>query len=127
MFRFEEDLKVLEGVEVVPSLVEGEKLSLFGWIESKNTANPLRQFAISCRKALEGLDPKVIENLDREANAVVEKGCQSAMKEIKGLEERLFGLDQLLIEARKLVQEQFDLLQAFIQVSFLYSVQVCSP
>lgn len=38
------------------------------------------------------------------------------MKEIKGIEDRLFGLDKLLSNARKYVQEQQDLAQSFQQV-----------
>lgn len=38
------------------------------------------------------------------------------MKEVKGIGERLFGLDQLLANARKIVQEQGDLAQSFQQV-----------
>jgi hypothetical protein len=33
------------------------------------------------------------------------------MKEIKGLEGRLYGLEQLMVETRKIVQEQSDLTQ----------------
>lgn len=52
------------------------------------------------------------------------------MKEVKGIGDRLFGLDKLLSSAKKYVQEQTDLAQSFQQVrhyctnvaiSFLYS------
>ena len=33
------------------------------------------------------------------------------MKEVKGLEDRLYGLEQLLFGARKKVQEQFEMSQ----------------
>lgn len=36
---------------------------------------------------------------------------RTEMKEIKGLEGRLYGLEQLMVETRKLVQEQSDLTQ----------------
>lgn len=42
------------------------------------------------------------------------------MKEVKGIGDRLFTLDQLLSTARKLVQEQSDLAQSFQQVCFFY-------
>lgn len=38
------------------------------------------------------------------------------MKEVKGIGERLFGLDQLLNNTKKYVQEQADLAQSFLQV-----------
>lgn len=34
-----------------------------------------------------------------------------SMKEVKGIEDRLYGLDQILNGARKIVQEQSDLAQ----------------
>lgn len=46
------------------------------------------------------------------------------MKEVKGIEDRLYGLDQILNGVRKIVQEQSDLVQvkkmSFIQGLFLY-------
>ena len=36
---------------------------------------------------------------------------RTEMKEIKGLEGRLYGLEQLMVETRKIVQEQSDLTQ----------------
>jgi RB1-inducible coiled-coil protein 1 len=36
------------------------------------------------------------------------------MKEIKGLEERLYGLEQLMVETKKIVQEQSDLAQVHL-------------
>ncbi len=40
------------------------------------------------------------------------------MKEIRGLGDRLSGLEQLLLEATKKVVEQKDLANAFLQVHF---------
>lgn len=46
------------------------------------------------------------------------------MKEVKGIEDRLYGLDQILNGVRKIVQEQSDLVQvkkmSFVQGLFLY-------
>lgn len=39
------------------------------------------------------------------------------MKEIKGLGERLFGLDQLMRDAKTVVRQQGELAQAFLNVS----------
>ena len=44
------------------------------------------------------------------------KGAQNVqMKEIRGLGDRLSGLEQLLLEAKRLVQEQQKLAAAFVQ------------
>lgn len=41
------------------------------------------------------------------------------MKEVKGIGDRLYGLDQLLNSAKKYVQEQADLAQSFQQVCII--------
>jgi len=116
-FSFNKNIDLLDEVEIVPSLLEpnsDDRMTLLDWIRSQDTSNPLESIAMACKKSLESLDIKVVESLQKEAKAVIEKGGQSSMKEIKGLEERLFGLDQLLIESRKIVQEQLELSQAFL-------------
>jgi len=42
---------------------------------------------------------------------VLNHASRTEMKEIKGLEGRLYGLEQLMVETRKIVQEQSDLTQ----------------
>jgi RB1-inducible coiled-coil protein 1 len=110
-------VNLLGEIKIIPSLLEpsSESQSLLDWIKSQDASTPLETIAASCQKSLESLEIQTIESLQREARAVIDKGGQSSMKEIKGLEERLFGLDQLLTESKKLVQEQYDLSQAFMQ------------
>lgn len=38
------------------------------------------------------------------------------MKEVRGIGDRLFGLEQLMYEAKRYVQEQGDLAQSLLQV-----------
>lgn len=59
--------------------------------------------------------PNFLQNLQQEAASVMDKAVSPNMKEIKGLEERLYGLDQLLQEAKNLVVGQQELTQAFQQ------------
>ena len=49
----------------------------------------------------------------------IEAANNQQMKEIRGLGDRLSGLEQLLLEATKKVVEQKDLANAFLQVDFL--------
>ena len=42
-----------------------------------------------------------------------------AMKEVRGLEERLYGLEQLLFGARKIEQEQGEMAQVNIAITLL--------
>ncbi len=51
------------------------------------------------------------EGLESEVKSLIEAINNPSMKEVKGLEDRLYGLEQLLFGARKLVQEQNDMAQ----------------
>ena len=53
----------------------------------------------------------VRENLQAEVNTLIEAINNPSMKEVKGLEDRLFGLEQLLFGARKIITEQQDMAQ----------------
>ena len=53
----------------------------------------------------------VRENLQTEVNTLIEAINNQSMKEVKGLEDRLFGLEQLLFGARKIITEQQDMAQ----------------
>lgn len=44
------------------------------------------------------------------------------MKEVKGLEDRLYGLDQIISGARKIVQEQGDLAQVWLSALLLVEI-----
>ena len=56
-------------------------------------------------------DEKVSESLEVEVEGILEAINNPSMKEVKGLEDRLFGLEQLMYGAHKLVQEQGDMAQ----------------
>lgn len=71
--------------------------------------------AENCTRELEVFDKNVMETLKDEIEKTVESARREDMKEIKGLEERLRGLENLMYDARKIVQEQNDLAQSFQQ------------
>lgn len=54
---------------------------------------------------------KVLETLKSELNTCLDAANTSELREIKGLEDRLYGLEQLMCDTRKIVQEQGDLAQ----------------
>lgn len=55
------------------------------------------------------LDERVLEELRANVQNALEAATKTDMKEIKGLEERLFGLEQLMYGSKRIVQEQSDL------------------
>ena len=59
------------------------------------------------------MNDAILTQLATEVASVCREVDRPQMKEIKGLEERLFGLEQLMHEANKLVQEQSNFAQVF--------------
>ena len=136
---FDDDLHILSKIPVLPALVEGEQDSghgsnglstgegsrppstaggggttLLDWIQQAGN-HSLEQVADSCYRSLEQLDPTLLESLCTKVVGCVEGASNSQMKEIRGLGDRLSGLEQLLLDAKRKVSEQQDLAAAFQQ------------
>ncbi|XP_076244225.1 autophagy-related 17 isoform X1 [Calliopsis andreniformis] len=92
-----------------------EVLSLLRWISAKDNQSSLEQVADQCSRGLEQFDERVMEALKTEVNAAIDSANKQDMKEIKGLGERLFALEQLMQQTKKLVHEQGELAQGFLQ------------
>ncbi|XP_043264835.1 RB1-inducible coiled-coil protein 1 isoform X1 [Colletes gigas] len=90
-----------------------EVLSLLRWISAKDNQSSLEQVAEQCSRGLEQFDEKMMEALKVEVNATIDHANKQDMKEIKGLGERLFALEQLMVQTKKLVHEQGELAQSF--------------
>ena len=58
-------------------------------------------------------DEKVKESLLTEAQTLLDAINNPSMKEVKGLEDRLYGLEQLMFGAKKIVQEQGEMAQVW--------------
>ena len=134
---FDEDLAILHQIPVFPALLKrevtqsmagsvvlpekpydensGQTINLLEWISSRGSNQSLEQVADSCYRALQQMDDELLTDLKGKVLAAVEGSGNSQMKEIRGLGDRLAGLEQLLLEAKRLVQEQQDMAQAFLQ------------
>lgn len=62
----------------------------------------------------------VLNALKTDIDQIIEDSDNVDLKEIKGLGDRLYGLEQLMVEAKRYVQEQSELAQSFLQVTFQY-------
>lgn len=135
--NFNADLGMLAKIPILPTLraqaegllspedkpsqsdkeVEGQEeiFSLLRWISAKDNQSSLEQVAEQCSRGLEQFDERVMEALKAEVNAAIDSANKQDMKEIKGLGERLFALEQLMQQTKKLVQEQGELAQGFLQ------------
>jgi len=136
---FDDDLHVLSKIPVLPALLDeedsghgsngvstdgsrpsssmlagGKSKTLLDWINQAGN-NSLEQVADSCYRSLEQLDQTLIETVENKIDSCVEGANNNQMKEIRGLGDRLSGLEQLLLDAKKKVAEQQDLAAAFLQ------------
>ena len=73
---------------------------------------------VKCIKATEQLDERVLDTLTKEVKDTFVQVNNSSMKEVKGIEDRLYGLDQILNSGRRVVQEQSDMAQVSNLVLF---------
>ncbi|RWS17445.1 RB1-inducible coiled-coil protein 1-like isoform X2 [Dinothrombium tinctorium] len=121
--NFSHDLELLSNIPLLPKLIgmqlnEGESaenMSLLQWISQKDDQFSLEQVADQCLRSLEQFDTLALDKLKEEVRQSLENVNNKDMKEIKGLEERLYGLEKLMCQAKKLVSEQSDLSQAIYQ------------
>ncbi|CAD6208220.1 GSCOCG00010473001-RA-CDS [Cotesia congregata] len=132
--NFNKDLDTLSKIPILPALraqAEGllsvddgdeiiesnncEVMSLLRWISAKDNQSSLEQVAEQCSRGLEQFDERMMEALKSEVNAAIDASNKPEMKEIKGLGERLFALEQLMAQTKRLVQEQGELAQGFHQ------------
>ncbi|XP_055341189.1 RB1-inducible coiled-coil protein 1-like isoform X2 [Paramacrobiotus metropolitanus] len=103
------DTETVDGLSIAKSTVEpwkSDEITVLDWISAKDPEHSLHAVAEGCRKIIEAFDEALLEEVDQESKDVVEPCNNTTMKEIKGLDQRLYGLDQLLSEAKKLVLEQ---------------------
>lgn len=69
-----------------------------------------------CAKGLEQFNKNILNSLKSEMDQIANASNNLEMKEVKGLGDRLYGLEQLMLEAKRYVQEQSELAQSFSQV-----------
>ncbi|WAR23784.1 RBCC1-like protein [Mya arenaria] len=89
--------------------------TLFDWISSQDVNHTLHDMVEQCGKATEQLDGKVADSLKEQVEHMLAEVENESMKAVKGLEDRLYGLDQIISGARKILQEQADLAKGFVQ------------
>lgn len=94
---------------------ESRAMNLLEWISRDEKQTSLRKMAEQCQVAMQKVNEADIERLRTEAMYWIEKADQKDVKQIKGLEPRLSGLDELMQEAKLAVKEQTEMAQGFQQ------------
>ncbi|KAL3869401.1 hypothetical protein ACJMK2_042086 [Sinanodonta woodiana] len=103
---------------VAPTITDQQDMqevsqTLYNWISSQDPHHSLQDMVDQCIKTTQQLDSTVGENQYLEVQLLFKEVNNENMKEVKGLEDRLYGLDQMMSAARKIVEEQSELAKGF--------------
>ncbi|XP_069813692.1 RB1-inducible coiled-coil protein 1 isoform X2 [Dendropsophus ebraccatus] len=89
-------------------------VSLLDWINVQDRPNDVESLVRKCFDSMGRLDPRIIQPFLAECRQNVAKLDNQNMKAIKGLEDRLYALDQMIASCSRLVNEQKELAQGFL-------------
>uniref|UniRef100_H3AFX6 RB1-inducible coiled-coil protein 1 n=1 Tax=Latimeria chalumnae TaxID=7897 RepID=H3AFX6_LATCH len=89
-------------------------VSLLDWINVQDRPNDVESLVRKCFDSMSRLDPRIIQPFLAECRETIAKLDNQNMKAIKGLEDRLYALDQMIASCNRLVNEQKELAQGFL-------------
>ncbi|XP_049871994.1 RB1-inducible coiled-coil protein 1 isoform X2 [Pectinophora gossypiella] len=116
-----------EGVTFTAQVVETrEKPTLLHWILAQGNKASLQDILDYCQKGLALIDAEPLKEREAELYHILEYANVHGLKQIKGIEDRLYGLDQLLSEVKKLERDQHDQAASLIQCRDRMSM-ACDP
>ncbi|XP_067409619.1 RB1-inducible coiled-coil protein 1 [Emydura macquarii macquarii] len=104
-----EDNKTSE--ELNESDLPSFNVSLLDWINVQDRPNDVESLVRKCFDSMSRLDPRIIQPFLVECRQTIAKLDNQNMKAIKGLEDRLYALDQMIASCSRLVNEQKELAQ----------------
>ncbi|XP_051970408.1 RB1-inducible coiled-coil protein 1 [Xyrauchen texanus] len=88
-------------------------VTLLDWINVQDRPNDVESVVRKCFDSINRLDPRIIQPFLSDCRETITKLDNQNMKAIKGLEDRLYALDQMIASCKKLVNEQKELAQGF--------------
>uniref|UniRef100_A0A1A8P989 RB1-inducible coiled-coil protein 1 n=1 Tax=Nothobranchius rachovii TaxID=451742 RepID=A0A1A8P989_9TELE len=89
-------------------------VTLLDWINVQDRPNDVESVVRKCFDSINRLDPRIIQPFLTDCRDTIAKLDNQNMKSIKGLEDRLYALDQMIASCKKLVNEQKELAQGFL-------------
>ncbi|KAK1879682.1 RB1-inducible coiled-coil protein 1 [Dissostichus eleginoides] len=89
-------------------------VTLLDWINVQDRPNDVESVVRKCFDSINRLDPRIIQPFLTDCRDTIAKLDNQNMKTIKGLEDRLYALDQMIASCKKLVNEQKELAQGFL-------------
>ncbi|XP_062124654.1 RB1-inducible coiled-coil protein 1 isoform X1 [Drosophila sulfurigaster albostrigata] len=82
------------------------QLNLLQWISSKGNHAALQQMCDECVQGLDTFSVEIYEKLKLEVQNIIKVAKKDDVKEIKGLSDRLYRLDEFKYKIQKMVQDQ---------------------
>ncbi|XP_041974163.1 RB1-inducible coiled-coil protein 1 isoform X2 [Aricia agestis] len=104
-----------EGVTFKASCESKDDPTLLHWILAQGNKASLQDILDYCQKGLALIDAEPLKEREAELHHILEYANMHGLKQIKGIEDRLYGLDQLLSDAKKLERDQHDQAASLIQ------------
>ncbi|XP_013133837.1 PREDICTED: RB1-inducible coiled-coil protein 1 isoform X1 [Papilio polytes] len=89
--------------------------TLLHWILAQGNKASLQDILDYCEKGLALIDAEPLKEREAELYHILEYANMHGLKQIKGIEDRLYGLDQLLSEVKKIERDQHDQAASLIQ------------
>ncbi|XP_033011092.1 RB1-inducible coiled-coil protein 1 isoform X2 [Lacerta agilis] len=101
-------------MELKESDLPSFNVSLLDWINVQDRPNDVESLVRKCFDSMSRLDPRIIQPFLADCRQTIAKLDNQNMKAIKGLEDRLYALDQMIASCSRLVNEQKELAQGFL-------------
>nr|XP_016851159.1 PREDICTED: RB1-inducible coiled-coil protein 1 isoform X1 [Anolis carolinensis] len=101
-------------VELKENDLPSFNVSLLDWINVQDRPNDVESLVRKCFDSMSRLDPRIIQPFLADCRQTIAKLDNQNMKAIKGLEDRLYALDQMIASCSRLVNEQKELAQGFL-------------
>ncbi|CAK1549757.1 unnamed protein product [Leptosia nina] len=98
-----------------PSVESKEEPTLLHWILAQGNKASLQDILDYCQKALALIDAEPLKESEAQLYHILEYANMHGLKQIKGIEDRLYGLDQLLNDVKKLEKDQRDQAASIVQ------------
>ncbi|XP_026487312.1 RB1-inducible coiled-coil protein 1 isoform X1 [Vanessa tameamea] len=116
-----------EGVTFkAPSCESKDEPTLLHWILAQGNKASLQDILDYCQKGLALIDAEPLKEREAELYHILEYANMHGLKQIKGIEDRLYGLDQLLSDVKKIERDQRDQAASLIQYRERLNT-VCDP
>lgn len=110
------DGKCLANAQPMQSNISDDQATLITlrqWIDYHDSHNSLERLIELCWRGLDRFTETVANQIKCEVQELLKAANDNKWKGIKGLEERLFGLEELMVDAKKVVDEQSQLASSF--------------